>query len=36
LGDTVVHERSLLKKWGTHRGRAGFDVSSAERKGKKR
>ncbi len=24
----------LRKHWGTHRGRAGFDVSSAERKGK--
>jgi hypothetical protein len=22
LGNTVVHERSLLEKWGTHRGRA--------------
>jgi hypothetical protein len=34
LGNMFVHERSLLEKWGTHRGRAGFDVSSAEREGK--
>jgi hypothetical protein len=34
LENTVVRERNLPEKWGTHRGSAGFDVSSAERKGK--
>jgi hypothetical protein len=32
--NTVVPERHSRKRWGTPRGRAGFDVSSAERKGK--
>ena len=34
LGNTVVHERNLLEKWGTHRGRAELVLSEAEGKGK--
>ncbi len=34
VSDSLVPERDLPEKWGTLRGGAGFDVSSAERKGK--
>jgi len=33
-GDSVVSERNLLEKWGTHRGWAELVLSGAEGKGK--